>query len=1208
MCILMGLFLRLTMQIESSAVSDIKVTITVSKNGNNTPLCWTDKSFPCLSLSYAMKKPDLNNTRILLTKGNHHLSTSISRYYLDNFSIQGSGCISSKSCSHVMVTCLHLNDTAQRSSGAGLSFQKCSNLEFSNFVVRNCGAKHLSTSSFSKMEPFRVLSTALFLREAKDVIINNITITDSKGIGAVIYDVGGNVKITNTNFLKNTAKITYGSIFDESHAEFDSTLSGGGLYIEFTNKSLETSFHKTYASGSRYTISSSNFLQNIALHFMQKDLTTYSSFGLGGGMSLILRGGAKNNFFRINHCHFEENNALWGAGLFMETHEHAGGNSLYINDSVFVRNNATYGGGGVQIGMRSDMMNNSVVLEKCKLRENEARVGGGFGQYRESENGAQEEITTLKQCIIESNSGNSGSAIRTVFTSLVIINTIILENTAKQHTIGQNIGAVYVSIGSIVFRSNNTISHNRHTAIVLESTAVFLYDKIDLINNIGSKGGALAMYGTSYCVLKRNSTVNFCNNSASKLGGAIYNHVPGPLVIPMNTTTFLMHDYTCNLFFGERIPQVKQTVDPDTFPTQVNFVSNRAPKNSGSAIFATAIHGCRKINEGRYNNTALRWKTFKYSNGEEPYIVTSGITLETSPKEWRSFPGGSFSPKIILLDELGHKVIGAIRITIIPRDPNKPVYIMGAESHLFVVKDNKIGTISLKGQEYSEFSLKLETLNGVAVQNITHSLSLKPCPLGFYQRKNEMTCTCLSTFTKGLSNGVTHCSNDKPHVLKGRWGDPLYPSPEFASLVCPRHYCNKTCNDFDGIDCVYDKNTQCGKNRQSDSILCGKCKDEHSVQLGNEDCIANKHCHASTGILIICAIFIVLSMLVLFVLFQNVDTYSWYFNGFFYSYQIIPLFLHGNNHFDAFISVVIALVTWSGTGHMDFGVCIWKGMTDLNKLAFNYIFPTYLVIFTAVLCVYSNYRENSWLSKHACFRAFAFLSVVAYADFTRITFKLLHRVNVRSGQTVLYYAGEVTFFGKEHLWYAFLAIVVLVTIVILFPIVVMFSHLFINLPGIIKLKGIFDAFKYCFKKKHEQFSGFYFISRLILLAIATFVQSNTQQHTLLLTFCILILVFFTTLKPYASKMMNYNDIILLTNVCIIAGLNAATGGVVEEDMRTSLEKATDVLSYIPLICTAAHLMHWIVIKIKMRKCQKRKSKGEYNLSNNVVDKNVFATT
>ena len=945
-----------------------------------------------------------------------------------------------------------------------------------------------------------------------------------------------------------------------------------------------------YVSNSRYHFKNCTFKSNVAFHKEQNDSSTYNSFGLGGGMSILLRGNATNNSFLLEDCHFHKNKALWGAGLFVESKHNAIGNILNIINSKFVGNNATYGGGGLQICSRSRMLQGgrSTNIERCKFYENSARVGGGFSQFRTSKRGIIYEAVQFKHCNIKWNVGDHGSAIRTVFTHLTLENTTVINNqpnAAKEYNSRQGQGSIYVSDGSITFRSYNILKQNSNTGIVLENSKAVVHRTINLINNRGTNGGALAMYGNSYIILKRNSTVNFLNNSATEKGGAVYINLPGPYFIPLQTTKFLMSGYGCNLFFGDRADE-QEFMDRDTFPTKINFVSNKASKNSGSAIYSTSIEGCRKPNEKRYNNTVFKWKTFYYSGGEKPYIATSAVNITTEHSHWQVSPGIPFNPTVTLLDENFNSVSDTLNVTIIPKKPGSPVWIMGGRSHLFVVKDNKIGLVTLTGKISSKFSVLIRTVNHFPVQLKLPDQSLTKCPLGLYQDNTGIECKCLSRFSDGLSNGVTQCLDYKPYILHGRWGDPSNYGKNFASHVCPYHYCSKICQERKGIDCPYDEKTQCGKNRQWNSILCGKCKPGYSVNLFNEECVENKKCKIGMGIFVICATLAVLSLFVALVLYLNVDAYSSYLNAPFYSFQVIPLFYRGNQQLDLFISVVTGVLTWSGTAELNTGFCIAEGMTDLGKMFLNYLFPTYLIFFTVGIGVVSNYRRNSWLNKHTCFRAFAFLSVVAYADFSRITFMLLHYVHVRD-RTVLYYAGEVKYFGKEHLSYAVPAIFVLVFVVILFPILVMFPYHFIKLPGIIKLKGVFDAFRYCFNKEHEIFCGFYFVTRCILQAISICIQTSTLQHTLLFIFCILAVVTFATCKPYKSKLMNYYDISLLTDICIIAGLNAATGGVVEENVRKRLRHAADVLAYVPLACIIGHLIYWMVLKSKARKAKKQ---------------------
>ena len=88
-----------------------------------------------------------------------------------------------------------------------------------------------------------------------------------------------------------------------------------------------------------------------------------------------------------------------------------------------------------------------------------------------------------------------------------------------------------------------------------------------------------------------------------------------------------------------------------------------------------------------------------------------------------------------------------------------------------------------------------------------------------------------------------------------------------------------------------------------------------------------------------------LSIFVVAVLYFKIDAFSGYLNAFFYSYQMILLLIPESIRLDPFISFVIGITGFSGTGGR-FGICIFNGMDNLDKLTMNYVAPGWMVVFT----------------------------------------------------------------------------------------------------------------------------------------------------------------------------------------------------------------------------------------------------------------------
>ena len=1143
-------------------------TIRVSNQGNNSEECWRNETVPCKTIEFAMKREQLNYTRILLENGIHNLSTVIMPRYLEHFAIEGD--VSSDIVPSIR--CI--------ASNAGIIFTNCRQIDLVNLKVENCGtivrSTNLDIRNSTHARTWNV-STALHIKETTDVTMSSVTIFKSCGYGAVFYDVIGSVLITGATFSNNTER-------NSNH--YPGYASGGGIYIEFRPNCKRNSLFMN--SNSNYTFINCRFVNNYAKQ--QKSIPSYSnceqsnSYGRGGGVSFLSRGNARNNNLTFIGCHFEGNIAMWGGGVFAEFDQHTGRNMVTIRESHFVNNTASLSGGGVRIGINSDLRNgpNVVYVKDSTFVNNSALVGGGFAQYRPSGDGKSKEKLTIDNCTFSANVADRGAAINLILMSVDIVNSTIeshIHPLSKQRY-GQGEGGAYIYASSVALFGDNNFVRNMMTGIMLESSNIRITGNLSFHNNTGMDGGGMALYGDSTILMVPHSTLRFEYNTARKRGGALYVERPVSSQVHMKSTELKMH--CCFFLFGN---DFTEGLDPDLSETMTYFIGNSAPDSFGSNIYADTITDCRRDNEPLYDNSALRWKVFKYVGSKHKdgrtTVVTNPVKIvNVSFHEWSAYPGLPLSPTVVLLDENYNSVFSNIRVTLIPK-MNSNVSIHGTS--LYFIR-NKIGYIRFDGSPFERYSVLIETTSGPSISKFLDGLVLQKCPLGYYHDEEHRKCVCVSQ-TFSMHYGVTRCdSASSVYILNGRWGDPLKTNDsqydDFAVNICPENYCNMS-NSGDGIDHVFNPSLQCATGRDENSILCGKCDSDKSVAFGSEHC---KPCKDNFGLFWLLFGFFCLTVLVFIIILFNIDTYATSLNAFLYSYQIIALCTHGNTKIDVFVNIVTAITTVSGLGDDRIGICLWENMNDLEKMFFNYIIPAYLILCLFAISKLSYYFSNQcFLNRSpAVLRAFVFVSVIAYSDFTRITFELLHPVKVRD-QWVVYKAGFVRYFHGYHLWFGLGAIFVGVFIVILFPLSLLLSHLVISLPKFDKLQVIFDYFNQPFRRLEHLniFCSFYFLTRLALLSIYVFVPQGTLKDTAFSAVSVVILLLFVYVKPYNAESMNVYDTILLMNLSLLAIINLGLNGLTEH--RDYLQQIAHALTYLPLVCAAVKFAIWCSQKYQERR-------------------------
>ena len=270
---------------------------------------------------------------------------------------------------------------------------------------------------------------------------------------------------------------------------------------------------------------------------------------------------------------------------------------------------------------------------------------------------------------------------------------------------------------------------------------------------------------------------------------------------------------------------------------------------------------------------------------------------------------------------------------------------------------------------------------------------------------------------------------------------------------------------------------------------------------------------------------------------------------------------------------VCSLFTFNGVWNLDFLRLVYSpfslnpSISTLQILSLDYAVAAYPLLLIVVTYFIVGLHDNDfrivvWLWKpfrycFACYRrqwdirtslvnSFATFFLLSYVKFLSVSFDLLIPVYLYdvNGETVsnkyLYYDGTIEYFGKQHLPYAILAIVVLI-LVNLLPVVLLLLYpcqcfqKLLNFCGLRchALHTFIDVFQGCYKNRTDGtydrrwFSAVYLLVRLAFLAVWAMTQSYLMCcffEAMLLTLTAIVV---GVVQPYKSYLYNAMDIVLL---------------------------------------------------------------------------------
>ena len=1174
--------------------AELKTIVVSQDDGTDNSTCWNATSVPCKTLNYALKYVT-NSTFVLLRSGNY--SYNLTEHF--NFTnLREIGLVGEKESSFVTVEC-HQNGS--------ISFESCDNITLRRVLLRGCGGLHNSTTGNAFTGHYHMpFLSAVFLLKCRDVVVDNCWIVQSPGIGLNMYDVGGDVQISHSWFESNGP---IGNFFSSNIA-----VAGGGVYIEYTYKErtlpsdLNAALFAEFDSNSRYVLHNCTFRDNNAPNQTFATMIDnphgidHIPFGRGGGLSIFVKGVAKDNLIQITHCRFEDNRALWGGGFFIEFQDEVQNNTLEVKHCTFTNNSVDYAGGAIRSGTLAgsdsqQLLANQMRYEDCQFISNRAVLGGGVSHhgtfsFLKMNDGRSLHIPFIN-CEWRDNAATMGSAIGLAAPSLVngrqdwtakwpkFVHTIVLEDcniitnqivlTEDEQVIGQ--GAIYSYSLPIIFKGVVNIDHNNNTAMVIENAVLHFFGNVTFRNNTGGQGGAIGLYGTSVLMLMPHSNLNFFDNTAEQQGGAIYVRDSGPPVIAFNTTE--LDTRPCFVAYNN----LDSLGNITEWQAKVVFKGNQAlSSGGGDSVYASTLQGCRQTGQSRINNKSLEWpNVFEYqdkntSPGKQ--ISTDAVLIRLNDIDWEVSPSQHFNATVELIDEKNSFVLGVVNISITSRHVT-----LGTTSNLFLIQGDspKINNLHLLGKKHQKFEVHASTVAGRVVRKVSKAVHLKDCYPGFEQNDNTDTCTCMENHDAGIWN----CSVDSKHVFlkRGYWAGMV--GDKFSTYPCPPDYCNfpKHKPAF-----KYDSKTICTKGRSGTSALCGACKPGYSVNIGDEKC--SKEC-VNSHLWLLLVFFIVTLLLVLVVLRIELDIFTTYLNAWLYSYQIITFLLQEGQYLDKFISFVIGIANWKVKG---VGTCFYAGMTNLEKLGVNYILPSYVLVLLIVLAKLGRCRPACYINRNVS-RAFCTLLVLCYTNITMISCDIIHYVPI-NGRWVLYADGNIEFVRdwKTHLPYTIIACLWFILFVFFVPLVLLFTPWFLrHFQYLNNFRLFFDTFQKCFKDEYRWFAAYYFICRIYILFIALYVPFGPLKRSILEVSSVVIVVTCLYLQPYKTRpkqrkanddmnhetdnntanedynWLNTLDAILLTNLCFVAIFSTGIRSEAPASAQDVLEKIVNGLTYVPLV-------------------------------------------
>ena len=837
-------------------------------NRTNSSTCWSGL-VPCSTLDLGLEGLQKFNKTTLWVAANSRAYTltnnSTTFLYASDIAIVGMS-------DAVHITC---------SEEAGFTFLNSTNITIQGVSLKGCGTIQTSTSkNFSKSHTefqFAWFHATLYFLLCKDVHLQNITVIDSSGMGAVFYSTVGSNAIDSSYFSDNN--VTTNS----------SMPGGGGLYIEFsyctpgfndTHENINCTVSNVpdyFSQYAEYFITNSTFsknkgsIVNSTEHtFILPQNEIHLAFGRGGGISVFFKGNAMNNTVTITNCTISNNTALWGAGLFVEYQDMTHNNQILIEDSVINYNQVMdaasesgTGGGGSRVGYiffdKTHSHDNLVHFRNVNFYKNKAYYGGGLSFYASRENTyVATNGLIFEDCKWESNTARVGTAVdlsvwhpvpegapvKPSFSNCTF--TRNNANYANDDSSGTfvGLGALYADSTPVVFTDYVKFSHNTQSALAAVDTGIYCDSNtiVKFHDNTGRNGGALALMGYAFIEVSENTTLHFSRNSADLKGGAIYGHSIGEHDLLSSRNCFIRYN----------------DIYANTSEWKATFYfENNTANHVTNSIYTTSLLTCSW--GGAFGSTkkatyeVFCWKTdnitrWYYTPGNcSQNIATSTATF--SPREnftefvavndshyiMKLFPGKREGLPFTTRDDINNNVTDyTVLIAQIDQTAKNVSGAIHLDKSSVYISDN---SLEVHGFVKSSGTLKIETL-GPRVVSILVDVSIRDCPPGMVFSSNFVGSNSLCECRPHGYNRLILCNQHSytTQIQRGAWIGQEMVGNKSKMLVGQCPYCAAI-----GSSPYITLNNDLGLNEQlcmkinRTKTLCGQCMEGYGPAVNSKD-------------------------------------------------------------------------------------------------------------------------------------------------------------------------------------------------------------------------------------------------------------------------------------------------------------------------------------------------------------------------------------
>ena len=1189
---------------------------------NSTDCNPSTKNDTANNISIAFQSISNGSTLVLMEPG---------CYWLDRFSIiEGVSNVSIKSkgnnAKEYFVHC---------SKSVGIAFYQVKRLTIAGLTIYNCGitsgdVKNFSTKMKKTIDTFYNMSSeigfAVIMADCADVLVKNLTITNTVGLGLVLVNVVGNSSFRGLTLLGNWAPIC--DFTNVTKVGSEGTI-GGGMFILYSDYHSRNVTPNATLHVEEVYAHNNSFCQTLPRDGTATGNAIAHVMGSAGGIGIAL---AQLDYVVnviVKSATFKNNTGWASSGAAITVHSGVK-DSMVVFDTCFFLNNGysdyNYRSSGFITTRHAGLfiLKNADHPKLTVLRESDSKVliTNSVFDGNSAENCGNIDIVYTQPCLLLRNDGcsiaiinssitnnqgsigpaicasNSGGEVQFSEVCLELNNITVYNNKVHPRYGDQLQFSTVDSSGQVVLTSINVnfavftnFTDNAGVAIISVASNLYFSGSVLFHNNSGYYGGALQLLQKSHLVIENNTQVKFLKNSAVFNGGAIY--------IADLLAYAVLGDVDCFLYFNniDQLCNLSSCPDISNLNISVHFSDNTALV--GGTIYGTTLTDCPWYYYSITKNPKMKNVTtgldllasfadkfyFKPKFTNATVVSTDAASLTLKPAELKHketitdyntvYPG-----ERLLYNAAAHDFFDFRASTLILSTSKNPIDVnstLGDSIYWYIHSSDVNGSlvpVDVTGKENTSSVIYIFSTSSSGAGTI--SVTLRFCGLGFQYDNDSKQCICE---TNNSGNVTCDIKTQTITVPDNHWFGLV---PQFNKLTvytsCYYDYCKQGSRTFK----PYNNDSQCNTGYYRTGVMCSECMEGKSTIFGSNRCW-----ECSDRTLYWIPIFAVAGVFIIIVIaFLDISVADGCVTGFLFYCNCLNYFLLHVLPTPP-TSYVFLPVSWM---NLELGIesCFYSNMSNLSRFGLRLIFPTYLYMLMFLIVIVARYSTKFGKIPFSPSKTFATLFLLTFFSLFGTCVSLLgvsklQAKNPVTKEVLTYYGwtGDISHQYGHGIHSALIVIAALLMATFLIPIpLLLLSPALINrFRYTYKFKPILDAFWNAYRPSCRFWFGVKSLFRIVAFTLAIYI--DYPQNVFLFEISVLVLWFIQDrLSPYQSFYSNSFNSFLMLNLVVLLSGNIFADHFTHKDYTQSGE--VNAFIYIPVLAVYAAFSVVVIVHLFKR--------------------------